>query len=96
MLIDSFNQIALHELDPQFRKVTLENEQLRKLVRDLKFHCDPVGELHILVDDQTSDNHNGISALQSMVIFKQPEIGGEGQCIVQCTRSRLIPALISW
>ena len=35
--------IALHELDPLFRKVTLENERLRALVRDLKFHKDPVG-----------------------------------------------------
>ncbi|KAM6501909.1 phytanoyl-CoA dioxygenase [Amanita muscaria] len=50
---------ALHELDPVFRKVTLENERLRQLVRDLKFHRNPV-------------------ALQSMVITKQPEIGGEG------------------
>jgi len=49
---------ALHELDPVFRRVTLENKHLRQLVRDLKFHHDPV-------------------ALQSMVITKQPEIGGE-------------------
>lgn len=35
---------ALHELDPIFRKVTLENERLRQLVRDLKFHHNPVGE----------------------------------------------------
>ncbi|KAF8639525.1 hypothetical protein AX17_001430 [Amanita inopinata Kibby_2008] len=49
---------ALHELDPVFRKVTLENERLRMLVRDLKFHHKPV-------------------ALQSMIITKQPEIGGE-------------------
>ncbi|KAK7472501.1 hypothetical protein VKT23_000616 [Stygiomarasmius scandens] len=49
---------ALHELDPQFRQVTLENERVKALVRDLEFHVDPV-------------------ALQSMVICKQPEIGGE-------------------
>ncbi|KAK1236454.1 hypothetical protein PQX77_000290 [Marasmius sp. AFHP31] len=49
---------GLHELDPLFRKVTLENERLKALVRDLQFHVDPV-------------------ALQSMVITKQPEIGGE-------------------
>ncbi|KIJ67693.1 hypothetical protein HYDPIDRAFT_107159 [Hydnomerulius pinastri MD-312] len=48
---------ALHVLDPAFRKVTLENEKLKSVARDLKFHHDPV-------------------ALQSMVIFKQPEIGG--------------------
>ncbi|KAF7321261.1 Phytanoyl-CoA dioxygenase [Mycena kentingensis (nom. inval.)] len=49
---------GLHELDPVFRKVTLENERMRQLVRDLAFHKNPV-------------------ALQSMVITKQPEIGGE-------------------
>lgn len=35
--------LALHELDPAFRKVTLENDRLQALVRDLKFHQDPVG-----------------------------------------------------
>ncbi|KJA27570.1 hypothetical protein HYPSUDRAFT_34670 [Hypholoma sublateritium FD-334 SS-4] len=56
----SVNKIghALHELDPIFRRTTLENERLRALVRDLKFHRDPV-------------------ALQSMVITKQTQIGGE-------------------
>ncbi|KAI0066252.1 phytanoyl-CoA dioxygenase [Artomyces pyxidatus] len=49
---------ALHELDPAFRKVTLQNDKLQALVRDLQFHRDPV-------------------ALQSMVITKQPQIGGE-------------------
>jgi len=33
---------ALHELDPAFRKVTLENQRLKDLVTDLKFHKDPV------------------------------------------------------
>ncbi|EPQ57435.1 phytanoyl-CoA dioxygenase [Gloeophyllum trabeum ATCC 11539] len=49
---------ALHELDPVFRSVTLENPKMKALVRDLKFHRNPV-------------------ALQSMVICKQQEIGGE-------------------
>lgn len=35
---------ALHELDPAFRKVTLKNERIKALVRDLQFHKDPVGE----------------------------------------------------
>lgn len=35
--------LALHELDPAFRKVTLENQRLKDLVTDLKFHKDPVG-----------------------------------------------------
>lgn len=56
----SVNKIghALHELDPEFRRVTLENDKIKTLVRELGFHHDPV-------------------ALQSMVIFKQPKIGGE-------------------
>ncbi|KAF8335746.1 uncharacterized protein EI90DRAFT_3152782 [Cantharellus anzutake] len=49
---------ALHELDPAFRAVTLQNDQLKKIARDLNFHKDP-------------------AVLQSMVIFKQPSIGGE-------------------
>ena len=32
-----------HELDPVFRKITLQNERLKALVRDLRFHRDPVG-----------------------------------------------------
>lgn len=34
---------ALHELDPAFRAVTLENDNIRSIVRDVKFHHDPVG-----------------------------------------------------
>ncbi|KAL7281310.1 hypothetical protein ACG7TL_004619 [Trametes sanguinea] len=49
---------GLHEQDEVFRKVTLENEKIKQVVRDLQFHHDPV-------------------ALQSMVICKQPQIGGE-------------------
>lgn len=49
---------GLHELDPVFRRVTLQNDKMKALVRDLQFHRDPV-------------------ALQSMVITKQPQIGGE-------------------
>ncbi|TFK54361.1 phytanoyl-CoA dioxygenase [Heliocybe sulcata] len=33
---------ALHELDPLYRSVTLENPKMKALVRDLKFHRDPV------------------------------------------------------
>ncbi|KAI0727989.1 phytanoyl-CoA dioxygenase [Fomitopsis betulina] len=49
---------GLHELDPAFRRVTLENQAMKAVVRDLQVHHDPV-------------------ALQSMVICKQPHIGGE-------------------
>jgi len=49
---------ALHELDPVFRKVTLQNEKVKAVARDLAVHVDPV-------------------VPQSMVICKQPQIGGE-------------------
>ncbi|KDR74989.1 hypothetical protein GALMADRAFT_248818 [Galerina marginata CBS 339.88] len=51
----SVNKIghALHELDPTFRKVTLENERLRTLVRDLKFHRDPVALQSMVITKQT-------------------------------------------
>ncbi|KAG8828946.1 hypothetical protein FRC17_007291 [Serendipita sp. 399] len=49
---------ALHELDPVFRDVTLNNPRLKAIARDLQFHSNPL-------------------VLQSMVICKQPEIGGK-------------------
>ncbi|PPQ90544.1 hypothetical protein CVT25_015858 [Psilocybe cyanescens] len=51
----SVNKIghALHELDPAFRKVTLENERLRSLVGDLKFHRDPVALQSMVITKQT-------------------------------------------
>jgi hypothetical protein len=39
--------IALHELDPEFRRVTLENDKIKTLVRELGFHRDPVGKYMI-------------------------------------------------
>ena len=35
--------IGLHELDPAFRKVTLESTRVKDLVKSLGFHKDPVG-----------------------------------------------------
>ncbi|CAA7260602.1 unnamed protein product [Cyclocybe aegerita] len=51
----SVNKIghALHELDPAFRKVTLENERLRAVVRDLEFHRDPVALQSMVITKQT-------------------------------------------
>ncbi|KAG8982333.1 hypothetical protein FRB90_006873, partial [Tulasnella sp. 427] len=49
---------ALHELDPTFRRISLQNDKLKALAKDLQFHKDP-------------------AVLQSMLIFKQPEIGGK-------------------
>jgi phytanoyl-CoA hydroxylase len=48
----------LHELDPEFHKFSLENERLKTLARELKYHNDP-------------------RVLQSMIICKQPAIGGK-------------------
>lgn len=36
---------ALHELDPAFKAITLENEAVKSVVRDLDLHRDPVGLL---------------------------------------------------
>jgi len=44
---------ALHELDPVFRKVTLENEKVRALVRDLRFHHDPVALQSMVITKQS-------------------------------------------
>lgn len=74
---------GLHELDPVFRKVTLDNEKIKAVVRDLQFHHDPVGEWK----DRTRSgipNNLQFLALQSMVICKQPRIGGEGETLYPC------------
>lgn len=77
--------IALHELDPAFRAVTLENDNIKALVRDVKFHHDPVGQYY-LRSERRSSIYSLLShtppALQSMVICKQPKIGGEGMFFV--------------
>ena len=42
---DAYLNAALHELDPTFRRVTLENPKLQDLTRDLGFHTWPLGAL---------------------------------------------------
>ena len=69
--------LALHELDPVFRKATLDNERLRALARDLHFHEDPHGK-HLFEGDNVCCLTLDI-VLQSMVICKQREVGGEGK-----------------
>ncbi|KAG2055725.1 phytanoyl-CoA dioxygenase [Suillus hirtellus] len=44
---------ALHELDPVFRKVTLENDRLKALARDLRFHHDPVALQSMVIFKQS-------------------------------------------
>jgi phytanoyl-CoA hydroxylase len=61
-----------------FRGVTLENERLRQLVRDLRFHRDPVGKAAKLYIMPVRGS-DFLKALQSMIIMKQPEIGGAGE-----------------
>lgn len=72
---------GLHELDPVFRKVTLENSAIKAVAHDLKFHHDPVGtRVQVLSDCATFKSI--VVALQSMVICKQTHIGGEGNCSI--------------
>ena len=70
--------------------MTLQNDKIRSLVRDLGFHHDPVGMCapkpvipihrrdYELVPTLTENAATPTPALQSMVITKQPQIGGEG------------------
>jgi hypothetical protein len=51
---------ALHELDPAFRKITLENQRLKDLVTDLKFHKDPVGEFFFFVFSSLAQHTCGL------------------------------------
>ncbi|KAG2150836.1 hypothetical protein DEU56DRAFT_778732 [Suillus clintonianus] len=44
---------ALHELDPVFRDVTLENDRLKALARDLRFHHDPVALQSMVIFKQS-------------------------------------------
>lgn len=44
---------ALHELDPVFRNVTLENDRLKALARDLRFHHDPVALQSMVIFKQS-------------------------------------------
>ncbi|KAI0695538.1 phytanoyl-CoA dioxygenase [Cytidiella melzeri] len=44
---------GLHELDPVFRKVTLENPSIKAVARDLKFHHDPAALQSMVICKQT-------------------------------------------
>lgn len=74
-LLDLIFLSALHELDPEFRKATLGNKRLKSIARDLKFHVDP---RYASVLRWSSLADKDCSVLQSMVICKQPGIGGAG------------------
>lgn len=54
---------GLHELDPAFRKVTLENEDIKAVARDLKFHRDPAGTIFVLL--WVADHTNSLPKLFS-------------------------------
>ncbi|KAJ7072357.1 phytanoyl-CoA dioxygenase, partial [Mycena amicta] len=43
---------GLHQLEPIFRKVTLENERMCALVRDLQFHRDPLALQSMVITKQ--------------------------------------------
>jgi phytanoyl-CoA hydroxylase len=34
---------ALHELDPTFRRITLQNQRMKAVARDLAYHSYPLG-----------------------------------------------------
>lgn len=53
----------------------MENEKLKQLARDLSFHHDPEGYSNAQVS--TTKLTITLAVLQSMVICKQPEIGGK-------------------
>ncbi|KAG6861905.1 hypothetical protein C0995_009855 [Termitomyces sp. Mi166 len=63
---------ALHELDPVFRKVTLQNERLQTLVKDLRFHRDPVDAL-------------SVSALSTFLYTDPPTALGFWIALEKCT-----------
>jgi len=44
---------GLHELDPVFRQVTLENQAIKSVARDLKFHHDPMALQSMVICKQT-------------------------------------------
>lgn len=74
---------ALCQLDPVFKKYTLENERIKEVARELGEHEDPLGEfpslllLEILELKLTETNVGHTTVLQSMIICKQPKIGAK-------------------
>ena len=77
----SVNKIghALCQLDPVFKKYTLENERIKDVARELGEHEDPLGKSFInqirqigLQAERPFD-----AVLQSMIICKQPKIGAK-------------------
>jgi hypothetical protein len=73
----SINKIghALCQLDPVFKEQTLGNENLKQLARDLGMHKDPLGKSS---GSRVRRKANFLAAvLQSMIICKQPRIGGK-------------------
>ena len=85
--------LGLHELDPVFRRVTLQNDKMKALVRDLQFHRDPVGRYNLCWTCLLPCRSSICTALQSMVITKQPQIGGEGKS--SCTTLSCISKSLS-
>lgn len=77
--IESVNKIghALCQLDPVFKKHTLQNEKLKDVARDLAVHEDPLGASYSVPASSGRADRLQPAVLQSMVICKQPKIGGK-------------------
>jgi len=76
----SVNKIghALCQLDPVFKKYTLENERIKDVARELGEHEDPLGwsqKQICQIEPQAEPSSNAV--LQSMIICKQPKIGAK-------------------
>lgn len=74
----SINKIghALCQLDPVFQEQTLGNENLQQLARDLGMHKDPLGTCPAVAGRERKLIYL-VAVLQSMIICKQPRIGGK-------------------
>jgi phytanoyl-CoA hydroxylase len=78
----SVNKIghALCQLDPVFKKFTLENERIKDVARELGEHEDPLGMRnlrHRLISTEKLTRLWALVVLQSMIICKQPKIGAK-------------------
>ncbi|KAJ7218097.1 phytanoyl-CoA dioxygenase, partial [Mycena pura] len=78
---------GLHELDLAFRRVTLENERMRELVRDLQFHRDPVAlqSMVITKQPQIGTINLYITASRTFLYTDPPSALGFWIALEQCT-----------
>lgn len=71
---------ALPTLDPTFRRVTLQNERVKSVVRDLGLHKDPAGtpsSRHRVASNLSAAT---LSVLSGQLILKPPKVGSDCEC----------------